>query len=162
MQRVASSDRFLNMDGTEAYVPWRTGEPNNINENCAAAGRNGESGVNGEDCFLGGRQYSCRIDSPPRVTQIRIKALQIFQCADIKPNCSPTCSFKSIFCAKSCGTCDTWIPESIGNISFLDNFNAENCKDQKSSCDYWAKNGNSCMTNPHYMLMYCPASCKQC
>ncbi|CBY15138.1 unnamed protein product [Oikopleura dioica] len=151
-QRVGLSDRFVNIDGTEAYLPWSSGEPNNANagdENCVEAWRNGD-GVNDQNCYSGGRQYSCRFDTPPT-------------CADIEPNCSSDCSsgFNRLFCPLTCGTCDTWAPQTIGDISFLDNWNAENCKDTQAACETWA-NRNQCIVNPSYMLRNCPVSCKQC
>ena len=69
-QRVGTSNRFVNNDGTEAFLPWSDGEPNNANagnENCVEAWRNGD-GLNDEKCYAGGRQYSCRIDRPATVT----------------------------------------------------------------------------------------------
>jgi len=151
-QRVGLSDRFVNIDGTEAYLPWSSGEPNDANagdENCVEAWRNGD-GVNDQNCYSGGRQYSCRFDTPPT-------------CADIEPNCSSDCSsgFNRLFCPLTCGTCDTWAPQTIGDISFLDNWNAENCKDTQAACETWA-NRNQCLVNPSYMLRNCPVSCKQC
>jgi len=151
-QRVGTSNRFVNNDGTEAYLPWSDGEPNNANagdENCVEAWRNGD-GVNDQNCYSGGRQYSCRIDRPPT-------------CADIEPNCGSNCSsgFSELFCPQTCGTCDTWAPQTIGDISFLDNWNDDNCKDLNDQCESWA-NSNQCMVNPNYMLRNCPVSCKQC
>ena len=68
-QRVGSSDRFVNVDGTEAYLPWSFGESNNAHggdENCVEAWINGD-GINDQKCYSGGNQYSCRFDTPPTV-----------------------------------------------------------------------------------------------
>jgi hypothetical protein len=76
-KRVGSSNNFVNVDGSEAFLPWSIGEPNNANagdENCVEAWRNGD-GVNDQNCYSGGRQYSCRIDSPPRINQSREKCV---------------------------------------------------------------------------------------
>ena len=150
IQRVEDSDRFVNVDGSEAYLPWASGEPNNANlgdENCVEAWRNG---INDQNCYSGGRQYSCRIDKPPR-------------CADIEPNCSSNCSsqFNIFFCPKTCGKCDTWTPEPIGDLSFLDNWNAENCRDSNNNC-LKGENKNQCMVNPNNMFRNCHVSRKQC
>ena len=85
-------------------------------------------------------------------------------CADIEPNCNASncdSGFAKLFCPKTCGRCDTWTPQSVGDISYLDNWTAETCVDKNSQCEGWA-NSNQCMVNPVYMLKNCPVSCKQC
>lgn len=65
-QRVGTSNRFVNIDGSEAYLPWSSGEPNNVdkNENCVEVWRNG-AGINDQNCNYGENKYSCRLDKSP-------------------------------------------------------------------------------------------------
>ena len=64
------------------------------------------------------------------------------------------------YCPVTCDTCDSWAPATIGDISFLDSWDEDNCVDVESYC-YWAVR-NRCMVSPELMLKNCPVSCRQC
>jgi len=65
------------------------------------------------------------------------------------------------YCPVTCDTCDSWAPATIGDISFLDSWDEDNCEDVESYC-YWTMLANRCMVSPELMLKNCPMSCRQC
>ena len=79
-------------------------------------------------------------------------------------HCSSDCNsgFSQNFCHKTCGTCESWTPEHVGDISYLDDLGPDNCEDKNDACAFWAAT-NQCMVNPvsenvrtKIMLHRCP------
>ncbi|CBY34588.1 unnamed protein product [Oikopleura dioica] len=156
VQRISGTSTFINVDGTEPYLDWHEGEPNDFfgpnSEQCVSMKTiDGVKKMNDAPCNYPDH-YSCRIDSYP-------------ECSDIETNCDEykcaTSSHNRQFCPKTCGFCDTWKPETIGDISFLQKWNSSNCVDTNIKCGWWASR-NECMNNPAGMLKFCPVSCHQC
>ncbi|CAG5113552.1 Oidioi.mRNA.OKI2018_I69.chr2.g7646.t1.cds [Oikopleura dioica] len=148
VQQIGSSSTFKNVDGTTPWLNWNNGEPNNSEERCVElyVQPGDEPAVMNDKSCSASRLYSCRIDDPPT-------------CADIEPNCNAsncaTGGFEQMFCPKTFGLCDTWTPQTIGDLTFLDNWTSETCVDKSPACEGWASR-NQCMVNPVYMLKKLP------
>lgn len=67
--------------------------------------------------------------------------------------CTNNPSYMTIYCARSCNTCDM-----AGNQTLI---TSGSCVDNNEYCPSWAAD-NQCAVNPNYMLFNCRQSCRQC